>query len=77
MFRKFPIIYLADILNVTEREFHREIKPLIIADYKKELQSNGIQNPDIGLDKDSNIYLVDPNNPSNYVETRINIFDYL
>ncbi len=52
MFKVYSIKYLADLLEITESDFHREIKPMILRDFKKELNDNGIKNPDIGLDED-------------------------
>jgi len=77
MFRNFYIQYLADLLEINERIFHREVKPLILADFKTELKNIKVQNPDLGLDEDYKIYLVDPRNSLNYIETGISIFDYI
>jgi hypothetical protein len=77
MFRNFSIQYLADLLEINERIFHREVKPLILADFKTELKNIKVQNPDLGLDEDYKIYLVDPRNSLNYIETGISIFDYI
>lgn len=57
-------------------DFHRHIKPLIVADFKAELKKKGIENPDLYLDKNSKIYLVHPNNIRNYVETGLSIKEY-
>jgi len=53
--------FLARKFKVDRRKFHREIKQIIINDFKKELQKEGIKNPDIGLDENENIYLADSN----------------
>ncbi len=47
--------YLAQKLQIERRKFHREIKPLILRDFKKELQKINVENPDIGLDENDNI----------------------
>jgi hypothetical protein len=68
--------YLAYLLKVDRRYFHRKIKPLIINDFKAELKQKGIENPDIGLDKTGCIYLVDPRNSKVYVDTKLSLDSY-
>lgn len=77
MFKVYSIKYLADLLELTESDFHRDIKPLILRDFKKELNDNGIKNPDIGLDEDYEMYLVHPLDTTNYIITDTKIFDYI
>ena len=77
MFRIYSIQYLAYILGITESEFHRDIKPSKLFEYKNELRNMGIDNPNIGLDKDFNIFYVDPTNSNFYFATNINIVSYI
>jgi len=77
MFKVYDSRYLASLLDITEREFHRNVKPIIVADFRVELRQNGIQNPDIGLDDLNNLYLVDPLDISNFIFTELNIESYL
>lgn len=67
---------LAYILKVDRRHFHRKIKPLIINDFKGELKQKNIENPDIGLDRNGYIYLVDPRNSKIYIKTNLHIDSY-
>jgi len=76
MFKYCSEKHLASILKVDRRYFHREIKPLIIRDFKTELKQKSIENPDIGLDKNGCIYLIDPRNSKIYVETKLPIDSY-
>jgi hypothetical protein len=68
--------FLAKKFKVDRRKFHREIKQIIINDFKRELLEEGIKNPDIGLDENNNIYLADSNH-STVIETNLNISAYL
>lgn len=77
MFKIYSVKYLADLLNITESNFHRDIKPMILRDFKTELINDGIKNPDIGLDEDNKIYLVHPQDPTSYIITNLKIFDYI
>lgn len=77
MFRIYSIKYLADLLDTTESNFHRDIKPLILRDFKMELIDKGIKNPDIGLAEDNKIFLVHLQNQANYIITHLKIFDYI
>ena len=75
---KVPTIAdFAQLLEVSEDCFHREIKKIIKMDFKKETKLMGIKNPDIGIDCDNNIVLVDPNNKYNHRYTNISIFNYI
>jgi hypothetical protein len=66
--------YLANKLGISRRDFHRSIKPFIIRDFKKELHEGAIHNPNIGLDKEGFIYLVDPRDKTIYLETKLSIY---
>jgi hypothetical protein len=77
VFRTYSIKYLADLLEITESDFHRDKKPMILRDFKKELNDSGIKNPDIGLDEDNKVYLVHPQDYTSYVITDLKIFDYI
>lgn len=73
MFEIYDDKYIADRLGVEKRHFHCSIKPLIKRDFKAELKEKTIDNPDIGLDKNGSIYLVDPRDSKIYVKTDVNI----
>lgn len=68
--------YLSKRLGIDRRKFHREIKPIIVADFPeicKELESD---NPDIGLDSSNILYL--SNIEHTIVKsTGLSIFDYI
>lgn len=68
--------YLASKLGIERRKFHREIKPIIVSDFKNELQKFKVENPDIGLDENDNIYFLDPKDHSRMIETNLSIFAY-
>jgi hypothetical protein len=68
--------YLANKLGIDRRTFHREIKPIILSDFPEILKELGVDNPDIGLDKQNIIYLADPNH-TNIISTDWSIFSYL
>lgn len=68
--------YLAELLGVESHVFHREIKPLIIMDFREELRSKNIKNPDIGLDDQKMIVLASPDHLTS-ISTEISIFDYI
>ena len=76
MTRHYTSEELADFLQISEEDFHREIKKLIKADFKQELKDMKIENPDILLDKEHMIYLADPRNHDIYYETEVNFYDY-
>lgn len=65
MFKIVDKSQLARILDTTEKEYHRNIKPIIKRDFRQELKQKEIDNPDIGLDEDDTMYLVDPYNSAN------------
>lgn len=65
--------YLATILGVDRQSFHRSIKPQIIRDFRDELESANIQNPDIGLNDNEEIILADPNDHTRTIETKTSI----
>ncbi len=67
MFTIHSIKYLTILLGITETDFHRIVKPLIKADFKEELEKKGFENPNIGLDKNHKIYLVNPMDASDYI----------
>lgn len=67
---------LAREFGVTRREFHREIKPFIVADSKGLLNQHNITNPDIGIDVEQNIYLRSSDHDI-IIETGLTIQDYL
>lgn len=75
--RKYTIDELLTLLDVNRECFHREIKIVIKADFKKELKNAGYDNPDILLDDDYIMALADPRDNTVYFETEVNIFDYL
>jgi hypothetical protein len=77
MFQVYDSEYLANLLGITAREFHRKIKPMIRKDFESELNELGVENPDIGLDSEKLIYLVDPRDHSVYYETRLSISAYI
>lgn len=68
--------FLAKKLSVERRVFHREIKPIILADFPEILEKLKVTNPDIGLDKDDIIYLADPNH-NIVLSTKSNISLYI
>ncbi len=53
--------YLAELFGVTKEKFHKEVKPVIFSDFKKELQEFNIKNPDIGVDENNFVFLSNPN----------------
>jgi hypothetical protein len=67
---------LAKLFGVTRREFHREIKPFIVADSKSLLDEYNIANPDIGIDSKQTIYLRS-SDQTTIIETDLTIQDYL
>ncbi len=77
MFKIYPIKYLASLLNISEKDFHRNLKPVIVADFRIELEDKGIRNPDIGLDNQNIVYLVDPSDITNFVFTKLDINIYI
>jgi hypothetical protein len=77
MFKVKDVKYLAKKLGVTVEEFHRKVKPRIVLDFKPELNTNGITNPDIGLNEKNFIFLVDTNDARNYVITDLGIENYI
>ncbi len=68
--------HLARILGVERRIFHREIKPLMVADFSDELAKLGISNPDVGLDALNNLYLADTDHAVVF-KTGLTLFDYI
>jgi hypothetical protein len=76
MFKVYDEDHLAKLLGVSRKFFHRKIKSYILADFKQELSDMGIENPDIGLDKNGLIYLIDPRDKSNYIPTLQTIESY-
>ncbi len=69
---------LAEMLNVTEEVFHRDIKPYIKRDFRKELSNimDKTTNPDIWLDEQDNMILVNPQNVNRYYQTNLSIYSY-
>jgi hypothetical protein len=69
---------LAILLGISEEDFHREIKPLIKRQFKEELLKimDKTDNPDIWLDYDNNIVLVNPKDMNKQYPTGISIFSY-
>ena len=67
---------LAGLLNVTEQEFHRKIKRMIVRDFKAELKELNVENPDIFLDENNCILLVDPKKSEKYLLTELSIYSY-
>lgn len=68
--------YLAKKLGIERRKFHRDIKPIIIADFKEIINELGCDNPDIGLDSSNNLYLSNIDHTI-IKSTEHSIFDYL
>lgn len=77
MFKIYNKSYLSEKLGVEQRIFHRRIKPRIIKDFEKELDKIDLKNPDIGLDEEGLIYLVDTKDTTVYIETLLNISAYI
>ena len=68
---------ISELLGVIEEDFHRKIKKQIKAEFKVELDTIGVINPDILLDSDYRMYLADPRNHNNFFDTELSIFDYI
>ena len=68
---------LADLLEITEEEFHRVVKRLIKRDYKRELKQMNVKNPDIWLNKNHIIRLVDPRDFTTFFGTALDIYSYM
>ncbi len=68
--------FLAENLTQIEGFFHREIKPIILADFPEILKKLKVNNPDIGLDKSNIIYLADSKHKI-IVTTETNISLYI
>ena len=73
---KYNVSDLAQLLNVTEEDFHRKIKKMIKRDFKKELERQNFENPDIHLDENFVMRLVDPRDNTNYFDTDLDIYAY-
>lgn len=74
---KFPDANeLGRIFGVSRREYHRQIKPFIVSDFKDELNEMHINNPDIGIDENKFIYLSDSNHKK-IISTNLTIEDYI
>lgn len=69
--------FLAKKFKVERLDFHRRIKPIIINDFKSELNKLGIKNPDIGLDEKDFIILGDPLSHVKIIETKLHISTYI
>jgi hypothetical protein len=67
---------LAGLLEVSEEDFHREIKRRIKKDFESELDSIDIRNPDILLNEDYMIRLADPRDHVNYYDTGLDFLSY-
>ncbi|WP_425656382.1 hypothetical protein [Tenacibaculum ascidiaceicola] len=67
---------LAKRFGVDKTKFHRKIKPIIVNDYKFELNKKGIKNPDIGIDSNNIIYLRSPKDIKIEFCTNITINNY-
>ena len=61
---------MARLMGVDRLVFHRGIKPHIIKDHKDKLTIHGLENPDIGIDKEGCIILRDPRDYSIIIETK-------
>ena len=68
---------IAQLLGVTETQFHREIKKIIKMDFKMELANMGVENPDILLDSNNIMTLADPSDHTIFFQTTVSIFDYI
>ncbi len=77
MFTTYSTKYLATLLGITETDFHRLVKPIIKADFKEELAKKGFDNPNIGLNQNYKMYLVNSSDPGDYNATDVSIFDYI
>lgn len=75
--RYYSNLELANLLSITEEEFHRVTKRLIKMDFRRELKQIKVKNPDIWLNKNHSIRLVDPRNSNNYDGTDIDIYSYI
>lgn len=69
---------IAKILDISEEDFHRVIKPLIKRQFREELLDimDKTDNPDIWIDDDNNIVLVSPKDNANTYNTGVSIFSY-
>ena len=68
--------YLANLLGMDVNEFHRKVKKKILGDFTFELRKASIKNPDVGLNKKHEIFLVSHTEKSKYIFIEMNIFDY-
>ena len=58
---KFPSAKeLGKRLGVSEEKFHRDVKPEILKQFKKESNQIGSKNPNVGVDESGNIVLQNP-----------------
>ena len=75
-FQVFKVEYLSFLLGITTNEFHRDIKPMILKEFRTELNKLSINNPDIGLDIDFHIYLSDPQDVTRFIATNVHLDSY-
>jgi hypothetical protein len=74
---KYSETELAQLLDISVEKFHREVKALIKKDFSAELKDMDVRNPDILLNDDNTMVLVDPRNFKNYFVTELSIFSYI
>ncbi len=67
---------IANMLNVSVSEFHREIKKGIISDFPNEVRKTGSSNPDIGYEKSSKHIAFKNKSTGKVVETNESILGY-
>lgn len=77
MFEFYTSEEIGILLNVSGEEFHREIKKIIKADFKTELKTLGVNNPDILLNDKNIMRLADPRDHSKYYDTDLEITAYI
>ena len=76
-FRYYSKEELAKLLGVSVEDFHRYAKRCVKSDFKSELQAIEVDNPDIWLNKDYEMRLVDPGDSSNYHDTSLDFRLYI
>lgn len=76
-FKYYDADELAKKFGVDRRTFHRKTKSYIVSEFEDELAKFNIGgNPNIALDSDDNIYLVDTKTKK-YYPTGANVSEYL
>lgn len=67
---------LGNMLGISGENFHKKIKPKIKKDFARELKAKDIDNPDIWLNEDNMITLVNPGDQTKFIETALSIYSY-